>query len=75
MLVYIDRNKTTPDEPKEEYIYRMNMGVQDALKEGVPKEYVNDVMREFIPEEEDEEVDEETVRFAGKQAVMFEEED
>jgi hypothetical protein len=57
MLVYIDRNRTSEDEPKKEYIYRMNRGIDDAIKQGVPKEYVDDVMRKFIPAEEEDEVD------------------
>ena len=53
MLVYIDRNRTTQDEPKTEYIYRMNRGIEDALKLGVPESYVQGVMREFIPEDDE----------------------
>ncbi|KAF2684365.1 hypothetical protein K458DRAFT_30851 [Lentithecium fluviatile CBS 122367] len=52
MLVYIDRNRTTPSEPKEEYIYRMNCGIDDAIAMGLPSEYVEQVMRKFIPAEE-----------------------
>lgn len=54
MLVYIDRNRTSDDKPKKEYIYRMNQGIADAVKMGVPKQYVKDVMRKFIPAEEDD---------------------
>lgn len=54
MLVYIDRNRTSEDEPKKEYIYRMNRGIDDAVKMGVPREYVDSVMRRFIPAEPDE---------------------
>ncbi|KAJ4362993.1 hypothetical protein N0V83_010110 [Neocucurbitaria cava] len=50
MLVYIDRERVTPDEPKEEYIYRMNKGIADAVDMGVPERYVEEVMRKFIPE-------------------------
>jgi gamma-glutamylcyclotransferase len=49
MLVYINRHDTTDDEPKQEYIYRMNMGIEDAVKQGVPEDYVEEVMRKFIP--------------------------
>lgn len=73
MLVYIDRVKTVPDQPKREYVYRMNQGIEDALAEGVPEEYVEGVMRKFIPEEEGE--DDGVRGFAMRQAVMFEEED
>jgi gamma-glutamylcyclotransferase len=51
MLVYIDRNRTTSDKPKKEYIVRMNNGIHDAMKKGVPEAYVKGVMRKFIPEE------------------------
>lgn len=73
MLVYIDRQRTTDDKPKKEYIYRMNMGIQDALKVGVPDSYVQRVMRKFIPE--DEKGEDETLKgFALKQALDFEDE-
>ncbi|KAH0122662.1 hypothetical protein KCU67_g17944, partial [Aureobasidium melanogenum] len=54
MLVYISRDHVTDSDPKHEYIYRMNMGIHDALKEGVPDEYVQEVMRKFIPPEHDD---------------------
>ena len=53
MLVYIDRKRVTDDKPKEEYVYRMNRGIDDAIKMGVPKAYVEEVMRPFIPAEKD----------------------
>lgn len=70
MLVYINRKMTRPDKPKEEYVYRMNMGIKDAVKEGMPQEYVDKVMREFISDKEDEAVEE----VARKQALVFEDE-
>ena len=70
MLVYINRNLTTPSKPKKEYVYRMNMGIKDAVKEGMPKEYVEKVMRRYIPDVEDEEARE----VAQKQALLFEDE-
>ena len=70
MLVYISRNHVTDSKPKHEYIYRMNMGINDALKEGVPKDYVQDVMRKYIPPEHDD-----TLRNqALQQALSFEDE-
>ncbi|KAF1361036.1 hypothetical protein EJ07DRAFT_164638 [Lizonia empirigonia] len=54
MLVYIDRNRTTPDKPREEYVYRMNQGIKDAVRMGVPEKYVANVMREYIPEGDNE---------------------
>lgn len=70
MLVYINRKLITPGKTKKEYIYRMNMGIKDALQEGVPKAYVDKVMRKFIPDVEDETVKE----VAKKQGLEFEDE-
>lgn len=50
MLLYIDQEGTTDDKPREEYIYRMNMGIVNALKVGIPCSYVAKVLRRFIPE-------------------------
>ena len=50
MLLYIDRKRIKDDRPREEYVYRMNMGIADALKVGIPSTYVEKVMRKFIPE-------------------------
>lgn len=72
MLVYINRDMVDPSEPKREYIYRMNMGINDAVKEGVPKSYVERVMRKFIPE--NELVMGEVENAARKQAAEFEDE-
>ena len=49
MLVYIDHKRTREYKPKGEYIYRMNRGIADALKLGVPQSYVDRVLRKFIP--------------------------
>ncbi|KAH7382511.1 hypothetical protein DE146DRAFT_623266 [Phaeosphaeria sp. MPI-PUGE-AT-0046c] len=54
MLVYVDLKRVTPSTPREEYVYRMNRGVEDASKCGVPKGYVEGVVRGYIPVEEDE---------------------
>ena len=70
MLVYIDRKRIAGDKAKKEYIYRMNMGIKDALKEGMPKQYLENVMRKFIPDVEDETV----AKVAKKQALLFEDE-
>lgn len=74
MLVYIDRLRTEPDEPKREYVYRMNMGIADAVDEGMPEGYVRDVVRKFIPESDEGEEGEEVRVLAGKQAREFGEE-
>jgi len=74
MLVYIDRNRTKDDKPKKEYIYRMNMGIADALKVGVPSSYVEKVMRKFIPKLS-KGVEKELEVQAKKQAVFFQDEE
>lgn len=71
MLVYIDRKRTLPNVSKEEYIFRMNQGIKDARAQGMPQEYVDEVLRKFIPDTEDPNVAE----FAARQAVFFEDED
>jgi gamma-glutamylcyclotransferase len=73
MLVYINREQVTASAPKKEYVYRMNKGIEDAVDEGVPGEYVEKVMRRFIPESA-EGVEGDVVGLARKQAVEFEEE-
>ena len=50
VLVYIDRKRVTPGRPREEYVYRMNRGIEDAVACGVPEEYVSGVIRGFIRE-------------------------
>ena len=70
MLVYISRNHVTDSEPKPEYIYRMNQGIDDALNEGVPRDYVQQVMRKFIPPEQDETLQSQ----AFQQAMSFKDE-
>jgi hypothetical protein len=74
MLVYIDRNRTTPDVPREEYVYRMNQGIRDALERGVPDDYVRDVMRKYIPESGDNQDDGKMEEFAKTQAAQFKDE-
>jgi len=75
MLVYIDfqRNSGEGNKPREEYVHRMNEGIRDALKEGVPEGYVNAVLRAYIPEEP-KEADEAAKALALKQAASFNDE-
>ncbi|CAN9324916.1 unnamed protein product [Alternaria alternata] len=78
MLVYIDRNRVQPDKPREEYIYRMNQGIIDVVKLGVPEDYVRDVMRKYIPAQEDDDGKEgereRMAEFARGQAAEFRDE-
>ncbi|KAK0656254.1 hypothetical protein B0T16DRAFT_451851 [Cercophora newfieldiana] len=71
MLVYIDfqRNSGEGNKPKDEYVHRMNEGIRDALKEGVPARWINDVVRAYIPVES--EADSRAKELALKQAVSF----
>ena len=50
-LIYVDVQRKREREPVEEYIYRMNMGIRDALKEGIPAPYIKKYLRPFIPED------------------------
>lgn len=51
-LVYVDPLRTTAGEPKEEYVGRMNLGIEEAGREwGLPSRYVRAQIRRFIPEE------------------------
>ncbi|CAA9961918.1 GGACT domain containing protein [Pyrenophora teres f. maculata] len=81
MLVYIDRKRTTPSTPREEYVYRMNRGIEDAVKCGVPGAYVKTVMRVYIPADDDDDDDdddegkrEKMAEFAKGQAARFRDE-
>lgn len=55
MLVYINREMTDEGEIRKEYISRMNCGIKDAVKEGLPREYVEQVLRRWIPADGGEE--------------------
>ena len=70
MLVYIDRKRIEPDSPKQEYIYRMNMGINDGLVEGIPQAYFDKNLRRFIPAKVDQGVE----ILARQKALKFEDE-
>lgn len=71
MLVYIDRKRVQNARPKDEYVYRMNKGIADAMALGVPMDYVEEHMRRFISSNASEKAEE----LAKKQAISFEEEE
>ncbi|RDB21100.1 Gamma-glutamylcyclotransferase [Hypsizygus marmoreus] len=48
-LVYIDEIRVADGVPKAEYIGRINMGILDALQSGIPRTYVDEYLRRFIP--------------------------
>ena len=70
VLVYIDRKRVTDDQPQEEYVHRMNMGIKDAVDAGVPSAYAKKVMRPFISEQGRKGLE----RLAKQQALSFEDE-
>jgi hypothetical protein len=64
VLVYIDFQRADDHDhdhegqqhlPGNEYVYQMNRGIKDALREGVPEGYVEKVLRRYIPPREEEE--------------------
>jgi gamma-glutamylcyclotransferase len=56
-LVYVDERRTEEGPPKEEYIYRVGMGIEDAVTNGVPVEYFERYVRPFIPKKPREELE------------------
>lgn len=50
VLVYVDEERASPGPPKKEYIARMNRGIREAEGLGFPADWVEVVMRRFIPE-------------------------
>ncbi|KAI1631384.1 hypothetical protein F4809DRAFT_632546 [Biscogniauxia mediterranea] len=51
VLAYVDDRRVGPSRPKPEYVGRMNGGIEEAVSVwGLPREYVDGVMRRFIPE-------------------------
>lgn len=49
-LVYIDKN-VEEGKSREEYVHRMNMGINNAVEKGMPKWYIDKYLREYIPAE------------------------
>ncbi|PFH51756.1 hypothetical protein AMATHDRAFT_58642 [Amanita thiersii Skay4041] len=48
-LVYVNETKLTKGTIAKEYIYRMNMAIADGLEEGLPQDYVDRYLREWVP--------------------------
>ncbi|KAL2260673.1 hypothetical protein VTK26DRAFT_5241 [Humicola hyalothermophila] len=58
MLVYVDFKRCVGGHlPRREYVVRMNRGIEDALREGVPRRYVDSVLRRWVPAEGEERED------------------
>lgn len=49
-LVYTDEHRVSPGEINAEYIGRMNRGIDEATRLGLPTAWVEKVMRKWIPE-------------------------
>ncbi|KAK2732159.1 aig2 family protein [Colletotrichum kahawae] len=49
VLVYIDRERTSPGPPQPEYVERMSRGVEEASRLGLPKVYVTGTIGRWIP--------------------------
>jgi gamma-glutamylcyclotransferase len=47
-LVYVDVAQLNVGEPWPEYVNRMNRGIDDALRKGMPQDYVDTYLRPFI---------------------------
>lgn len=50
VLVYIDEHVINEGKPREEYVKRMNQAIKEAVELGLPQDWVNKVVRRFIPE-------------------------
>jgi gamma-glutamylcyclotransferase len=51
-LVYVDEVRKGTGVCKEEYVGRMNRGIKDAVDRGMPRWYVEGVLRKWVREEE-----------------------
>ncbi|MCJ1303103.1 hypothetical protein MMC08_005910 [Hypocenomyce scalaris] len=51
-LVYVDVKRTNVAVIREEYVYRMNQGIRDAVEMGMPEKYVENCLRPSIPVED-----------------------
>jgi hypothetical protein len=51
-LVYVDLIRTGTGVCKEEYVGRMNRGIRDAVEKGMPRAYVESVLRRWVRDED-----------------------
>ncbi|KAF9644759.1 hypothetical protein BDM02DRAFT_3190294 [Thelephora ganbajun] len=47
-LVYIDTGIVEEGEPKKKYVYRISLGISDAVARGLPRCYIDKYIRRFI---------------------------
>ena len=51
-LVYVDERRRGTGVCKEEYVGRMNRGIRDAVDKGMPRSYVENVLRKWVRDED-----------------------
>lgn len=68
VVFYCDRQNTTdsPDHIFRAYSYKMNQGILDAIEEGIPEGYINECIRPFVPN-----VDDNGLQTAIQDAIMM----
>lgn len=49
VLVYVDEPMVIDSQPRTEYIGRINRGLEESVPLGIPQEWVDEVVRKFIP--------------------------
>ena len=49
VLCYVDASRVEEAKPKDEYVHRINMGIRDARRKGMPQAFVDKFLRPFIP--------------------------
>ncbi|KAF2430370.1 hypothetical protein EJ08DRAFT_649682 [Tothia fuscella] len=54
VLAYVDKNSTEDAKPNGTYRYKVNVGVRDAMAEGIPQTYIDQCIRPFIPVEKEQ---------------------
>ncbi|CZT46304.1 uncharacterized protein RSE6_06714 [Rhynchosporium secalis] len=52
VLVYVDLKRAGEGVCRDEYVARMNRGIRDAIKKGLPQSYVDGVLRKWVRDEE-----------------------
>jgi gamma-glutamylcyclotransferase len=55
-LLYVDEKRLVEGKPWEEYVHRINMGINDAVARGLPRWYIDKYIRRFVPPEEGDDV-------------------
>lgn len=50
VLLYVDEKRVTAGPPKFEYVGRMNRAIRESLELGMPRNWVESVVRKVIPE-------------------------